>query len=357
MGTCDQAGCSVCNQSGNGCETFRVGLENWFNSTFKNCGSLEIDNIEEEITIEIAQDKYGEEILWNLYGSDNSIIASGGPYEKLSSNGILLHEHKVNVNAGECIKFVIEDSYGDGFCSDYGEGYYRILNANGDVILDKTGDIGPKAEHILSVISDEIVIENIEVEICEGENYTEYGFEFIEPEAGTYTEQNTYNGIIYKLTLTVFANPDVTIDGNNEINPGGSVTLTANGADTYLWSTGDTSASITVSPTETTIYSVIGTTNGCVGNAEFTVNVTVGIEENTNAETKVYPNPTNGDLNITAVAMKQISIINAIGQTIYSQDIDSDNVTIDMSQYNAGIYMIRIITENGTIDKRVNVVK
>ena len=318
---------------------------------------LEINAIEEEITIEVAQDKYGDEISWNLYGSDNSIIASGGPYEKLSSNGILLHEHKVNVNAGECIKFVIEDKYGDGFCSDYGEGYYRILNANGDVILDKTGDIGPQAEHILSVISDEIAIENIEVEICEGESYTEYGFEFIEPEAGTYTEQNTYNGVIYKLTLTVFANPDVTIEGDNEISSGGSVTLTASGADSYLWSTGEVTASITVSPTETTTYSVVGTTNGCEGNAEFTVNVTVGIDENISAEIIIYPNPTNGDLNIHAAAMKQISIINAMGQIIYSQDVVSDDAIIDMAPYNAGIYMIRIITENGTIVKRVNVVK
>ena len=318
---------------------------------------LEIDNIEEEITIEVAQDKYGEEISWKLYGSDNSIIASGGPYDKLNSNGILLHEHKVNVNAGECIKFVIEDNYGDGFCSNYGEGYYRILNANGDVFLDRTGDIGPKAEHILSVISDEIVIENIEVEICEGESFTEYGFEFIEPEPGTYHEQNTYNSIIYNLTLTVFANPDVVIEGDNEISSGESVTLTASGADTYLWSTGETSASITVSPTETTTYSVVGTTNGCEGNAEFTVNVTVGIDENISTEITIYPNPTNGNLNINAAAMKQISITNTIGQTIYSQDVASDNVIIDMAQFHAGIYMIRIATENGTTVKRVNVVK
>ena len=318
---------------------------------------LKINAAEEEITIEVAQDKYGDEITWNLYGSDNTVIASGGPYNKLNSNGISLHEHKVNVSAGECIKFVIEDSYGDGFCSNYGEGYYRILNADGDVIIDRSGDIGPKAEHILSVISDEVVIENIEVEICEGESYTEYGFEFVEPEAGTYHEQITYNGIIYKLTLTVHANPDVIIEGSEQIELGESVTLSASGADTYLWSTGETTASITVSPTETTTYSVVGTTNGCEGNAEFTVNVIEGIEENSDFETRVYPNPTKGELNITAVAMKHISIVNALGQTIFSQDVVSDNIVIDMAQFHAGIYMIRIVTENGVKVKRVNVVK
>ena len=159
------------------------------------------------------------------------------------------------------------------------------------------------------------------------------------------------------MTLTVFANPDVVIEGDNEISSGESVTLTASGADTYLWSTGETSASITVSPTETTTYSVVGTTNGCEGNAEFTVNVTVGIDENISTEITIYPNPTNGNLNINAAAMKQISITNTIGQTIYSQDVASDNVIIDMAQFHAGIYMIRIATENGTTVKRVNVVK
>ena len=318
---------------------------------------IEINGLNEEITIEVAQDKYGDEISWELYASDNTVITSGGPYNKLNSNGILLHEHKVSVNAGECIKFVITDSYGDGFNSTYGNGYYRILNANGDVVLDRDGDIGPKAEHILSVISDELVIENIEVEICEGESYTEYGFEFIDAEAGTYNEQNTYNGVVYNLTLIVHANPVVTIEGNEQINIGESVTLTANGADTYVWSTGETTASITVTPTETSTYSVVGTTNGCEGTTEFTVNVIEGIDENSNIETKVYPNPTKGELNIAAVAMKQISIINALGQTIFSQDVKSDNETIDMSQFKAGVYMINIITENGIIVKRINVIK
>ena len=55
--------------------------------------------------------------------------------------------------------------------------------------------------------------------------------------------------------------------------------------------------------------------------------------------------------------MKQINIINSLGQTIFSQDVVSDNIVIDMAQFHAGVYMIRIVTENGVKVKRVNVVK
>ena len=51
-----------------------------------------------------------------------------------------------------------------------------------------------------------------------------------------------------------------------EICLGQSTNLTAAGGSTYVWSTSATSTSISVSPTDTTNYSVIGTdANGCIG--------------------------------------------------------------------------------------------
>ena len=56
--------------------------------------------------------------------------------------------------------------------------------------------------------------------------------------------------------------PTITISGTANINYGESTTLTASGADRYEWSTGGNSignnAAVTVSPEETTIYSVTG---------------------------------------------------------------------------------------------------
>ena len=81
------------------------------------------------------------------------------------------------------------------------------------------------------------------------------------------------------------------------------------------------------------------------------------VVENELEDLMVYPNPTKSNLNITAENMKRISIINTLGQIVYDAEVDSDNEVIDMAQYESGLYMVRIITENGVAVERVNVVK
>ena len=92
-------------------------------------------------------------------------------------------------------------------------------------------------------------------------------------------------------------------------------------------------------------------------NNNYVVVDVVSIDENGVNGMMIYPNPTNGKLNITAEYMTRISITNTLGQTIYDQEVDSDNQIIDMTQYEAGVYMVRITTENGVAVERVTVVK
>jgi hypothetical protein len=68
--------------------------------------------------------------------------------------------------------------------------------------------------------------------------------------------------------------PTVAISGITTICSGSSTTLTASGANTYLWSNGSTATSITVSPTNLTTYTVTGTdSNNCTNTAN--INITV----------------------------------------------------------------------------------
>ena len=87
------------------------------------------------------------------------------------------------------------------------------------------------------------------------------------------------NGCIDDTTLTVnvYANPVADAGLPASVCNGSSATLTATGAGaggTYLWSSGQTTASITVSPILTTQYTVTTiTANGCQDTASTTVNV------------------------------------------------------------------------------------
>ena len=200
--------------------------------------------------------------------------------------------------------------------------------------------------------------QEITAEICEGEDYKENGFNLTNLSAGTYNETLEFEtdhdcDSIVNLTLTVHESPIVDIEGNTTITQGESTTLTARGADSYVWSTGETTSSITVSPEETTKYSVVGTTNGCEAESEITVNVTVGVSENDALNAKIYPNPTQGELNVRCAGMREITVFMPNGQTIEKINVNDDNYTLNMSNYKSGVYYLRITTENGTSIQKV----
>ena len=77
------------------------------------------------------------------------------------------------------------------------------------------------------------------------------------------------------VSITALALPNVAITPSQvEISPGQPTTLTASGAATYLWSTGQTTPVISVNPKKTTTYWVDGRgQNTCVKRAEAVVSV------------------------------------------------------------------------------------
>ncbi|RZW46713.1 MAG: hypothetical protein EX263_09155 [Flavobacteriaceae bacterium] len=95
----------------------------------------------------------------------------------------------------------------------------------------------------------------------------------------TVTVSNGNNSDSDEVTITVNPTPIANAGQDITINEGESTTLTATGGDTYLWSTGETTTSIIVSPIIDTQYSVTAFQNGC----EDTDNVTVFVNEAVNA--------------------------------------------------------------------------
>lgn len=81
------------------------------------------------IKIELKTDNYGSETSWKLKNSlTEDVIVQGGPYTNV--NGGQLFTVEQEVSGDECYAFFIYDSYGDGICCSYGNGYYKVYYDN-----------------------------------------------------------------------------------------------------------------------------------------------------------------------------------------------------------------------------------
>lgn len=81
----------------------------------------------------------------------------------------------------------------------------------------------------------------------------------------------------------------------------------------------------------------------------------VGINEVTteNSNFSIYPNPVKNELNITSASnLKNIKIINAVGQEIENKNVSGNHYKINTSTYNKGIYFVQIESEKGKTTKK-----
>ena len=78
------------------------------------------------------------------------------------------------------------------------------------------------------------------------------------------------------ITVTVDPLPAVSVTGNNSVCAGSSLTLTANGANTYTWSNASNASSVAVSPAANTTYTLAGTNTvtGCSNTDTHAVTIT-----------------------------------------------------------------------------------
>ena len=83
------------------------------------------------------------------------------------------------------------------------------------------------------------------------------------------------NTVTTTTTVTVNPLPNVTVSANkNLVCSGAPVTLTAKGANTYTWNTGQSGTPIVENPTSTTTYKVTGKDlNGCINSASTVITV------------------------------------------------------------------------------------
>ena len=90
---------------------------------------------------------------------------------------------------------------------------------------------------------------------------------------------------------------------------------------------------------------------------EYSVKATtyLGVEDQTSQKVNVYPNPADDNLKIEAESIKNITIVNLMGQKVYESEFNTDEVILNMSNYQSGVYMIQVTTEEYTMTKRISV--
>jgi len=149
------------------------------------------------------------------------------------------------------------------------------------------------------------------------------------------------------------------------------ILLTASGANTYTWNTSGTATTATTPTLITnfgtaavTSYTVRGTNTsaGCPTNRAtltFSVSACTGLENNEayGATIRAYPNPAvNTKVTVTGLqGTNNVTVYNVLGQSILNINSNEEEVVLDLNEYPAGNYMIKVSALNGTESKTLKV--
>jgi hypothetical protein len=98
-------------------------------------------------------------------------------------------------------------------------------------------------------------------------------------------------------------------------------------------------------------YAVIVTDGGCIDTSDCVNFTGVGIDEgNLNSGVSLYPNPVTDIVHLTLgehVGMVQISVLDVSGKSYLNRVSDSKNVTLDLSDFDSGVYFVKVVSNNG----------
>lgn len=173
------------------------------------------------------------------------------------------------------------------------------------------------------------------------------------------TGVNTGNGCGYTGTFTINVNPNPML--NVAANPsvicsGESATLTANGANTYSWTSIGNDSSIVVSPTTSITYTVSGANSfGCIktDTIYLVVSPCIGIEEIYQDEKVIfYPNPATNYLSITMAEKFNAELFTVNGERLLVSNNYDSQATFDISHLSQGVYLLRIQSQDKCIVKK-----
>lgn len=172
--------------------------------------------------------------------------------------------------------------------------------------------------------------------------------------AGVYyvTVSNNCGSAIGQITLSFYPSPIIDFGADTLISLAETFLLapTVVNADTYLWSTTETTAFINV--TQPGFYNLTATSvNGCETEADVLVDFFWGIDEYVQEQNQIllYPNPANQQLylNFKEMRIRSLEIYSSMGQLMFVGEITEPACKLNVSRYEQGIYFVKIHAQNG----------
>lgn len=92
-----------------------------------------------------------------------------------------------------------------------------------------------------------------------------------------------------------------------------------------------------------------------LGIRHFTIANEVGIEDH-DIQTVLYPNPASSTLHVSvSTPMSSISIYSISGQLLSTQEVSGLQADLNVANLSSGLYLLKINTENGTVNRKVSV--
>ena len=80
------------------------------------------------------------------------------------------------------------------------------------------------------------------------------------------------------------------------------------------------------------------------------------VMENEAQGVNLFPNPADQSISVQAEGMTHVTVYNMLGQFVYDAEVEGDLMRINVSEWNEGLYLLKIQTTQGQMSRRVSIV-
>ncbi|MAZ97565.1 MAG: hypothetical protein CMP53_08600 [Flavobacteriales bacterium] len=357
----------------------------------------------DQVTLHIIPDNFPEETSWEVIEESSGKLVANGSLSSSTST----YAENICLDFTKCYSLYMYDSYGDGMCCDYGNGYFFMLNPMGDTLLNNNGKFGKKIREVFCPdgtgceIDGQIQITHTSSPSASDGEIKIYSSSGIRPflysidNGITYIDSNSFTnlgaGIYYisvigaagiceyteMVTIENCALVSANITVNNATGTAqtdGSISiLPTSGIPPYQYSIdGGTNFSSTATYTGLPIgrYNVVikDSLDICQYESTERVRVVPNIEiveiDGFTHEILLFPNPTQGEFTIEIISNEslsedvQLEVYDYLGRTLIQEVITHQgqlSKRLSLQHYESGTYFVRC--HNSSFEKNFRIVK